>query len=132
MMLVDSSAWIEFYREKGRADYKTAVVRNLQDNSVATCGIVKTELQAHARTIKEYHLLESDFDGMVWIETDFPVYRKAAEMGFRLRQKGMTIPATDLIIASCALINGLEILHLDKHFDLIKTVYPLKTISFKE
>jgi predicted nucleic acid-binding protein len=68
--------------------------------------------------------------GINWLETDSKVYSKAAETGFGLRRKGITIPATDLIITSCALIHDSTILHFDKHFEQIKKYYPLEIISF--
>ena len=130
MNLIDTSAWIEYYRNNGNENYKRDIIRNLKDNKAATCGIIKTELLVHTRTKKEYILLESDFNSIHWFETDSRVYNKASHIGFSLKRKGITIPATDLIIASCALINNSFLLHFDKHFDHIKKYFPLKTISY--
>ena len=33
------------------------------------------------------------------------------------RKKGITIPATDLLVAACAQTNGARLLHFDSHFD---------------
>jgi predicted nucleic acid-binding protein len=130
MKLIDTSAWIEYYRKDGEQKYKEDVIDALKNNTAAICGIIKIELLVHARTKNEYQLLESDFSAIHWIESESKVYDKAAEMGFRLRRKGITIPATDLIIASCAIINNSILLHYDKHFEQVKKYYPLETISF--
>lgn len=49
-----------------------------------------------------------------WIE--------AGKTSFNLRRKGITIPTTDLIIASLAMENNCLILTLDPHFNKIPGV----------
>ena len=119
MKLIDTSAWIEYYRVKGNLKYKNEIIQSLNSNMAAVCGIIKTELLVHAKTEKEYNLLESDLLGIHWLETDAAVYKKSSEIGFGLRRKGITVPATDLIIASCAIIYA-HIPHLKNNlfFDL--------------
>ena len=130
MKLIDTSAWIEYFRKIGNKNYKNEILQCLTNNVAAICGLIKTELLVHAKTKKEYNLLESDLSGIHWFETDIIIYNKSSEIGFNLRRKGITVPTTDLIIASCALIYNAEIIHFDKHFEQIKVHYPLKTISF--
>ena len=48
-------------------------------------------------------------------------------MGRELRTLGVTVPATDLIIASSARLAGAELLHFDGHFELIAEHLPLVT-----
>jgi predicted nucleic acid-binding protein len=130
MILIDTSAWIEYYRKNGNEYYKKKIIPALKENLAAICGIITTELLVHTRTKKEYQLLESDFFGIIWLETDKRVYNKASEIGFDLKRRGITIPATDLIIASCALIYNSSLLHYDKHYEKIKEFFPLETITF--
>ena len=42
---------------------------------------------------------------------------------FDLRRKGLTIPTADIIIASLAMDNDSVVLHLDRHFSLMKKYY---------
>ena len=130
MTLIDSSAWIEYYRKSGDRHYKKNIITILTENKAAICGIIKTEILVHTKTKKEYRLIKSDFYGLTWFETDINVYNKASEIGFSLKKKGITIPATDLIIAACALTNNSFLLHFDKHFEQIKKIFPLQTISY--
>ncbi len=130
MKIIDTSAWIEYYRKNGKKKYKTEIRTALKGNICAICGIIKTEILFHTKTKKEFELLDSDLSGIHWFETDKTIYNKASEVGYNLKRKGITIPATDLIIASCALIYKSEIVHLDKHFEKIKTYYPLKTFFY--
>jgi predicted nucleic acid-binding protein len=130
MLIIDTSAWIEYYRKNGNMDYKKRIIQTLEDNTAAICGIIITELLVHTKTKKEYQLLETDFSGMHWLETDYAVYIKAAAMGFDLKRKGITIPLADLVIASCAFRYKSAVIHFDKHYEIIKQHYPLRTVIF--
>jgi len=44
---------------------------------------------------------------------------KAGRISFSLRKKGVTIPTTDLIIASLAIENHCSVMTLDSHFNKI-------------
>jgi hypothetical protein len=44
MKLIDSSAWIEYYRKDGDTHYKEEIIKALKENNAAICGIIKTEL----------------------------------------------------------------------------------------
>ena len=50
-------------------------------------------------------------------------------MGRKLRTLGVTVPATDLIIASSARLADVELLHFDGHFELIAEHLPLVTLG---
>jgi predicted nucleic acid-binding protein len=131
MKIADTSAWIEYYRKNGRKNYKTEMIHAIKNNICAVCGIIKIELLVHAKSKNEYDLLDSDLSGLHWLEINKGVINQASEIGYSLKRKGITIPSTDLIIASCTLANKAELIHLDKHFEEIKKHYPLKTIYFK-
>jgi predicted nucleic acid-binding protein len=47
-------------------------------------------------------------------------------MGFSLRRKAITIPATDLIIAASAIRAGAVLYHVDGHYDMLSRYYGLK------
>lgn len=130
MKLIDSSAWIEFYRKNGDIHYKEEIIKALKENDAAICGIIKIELLIHTKTIHEYNMLASDFSAIHWLESNEHLYSKASEIGFELKKKGITVPVTDLIVASCAVIYGAMLIHFDKHFIMINKYYPLKMISF--
>ena len=52
-------------------------------------------------------------------------FELACSMGYDLRRGGLTVPATDLIIAASALRAGAEVAHLDEHFAQIASVSSL-------
>ncbi len=47
------------------------------------------------------------------------VWEAAVELARACRRKGVTLPATDLLIAACADYHSLGLLHHDRHFDEI-------------
>ncbi len=49
-----------------------------------------------------------------------PLLQKSPEMARRCRVAGASVPATDLLIAACARVHGLELLHRDARFERIE------------
>ena len=47
---------------------------------------------------------------------------RAAALARLAREKGVTVPATDLLVAACARHHGVSLEHNDSHFDLIATL----------
>ena len=47
MTLIDSSAWIEYYRRGGSREVRDAVFSTIRDNRAATNGAVLVEVAAH-------------------------------------------------------------------------------------
>jgi predicted nucleic acid-binding protein len=101
----------------------------LKEDAVITTGMIRLEILAGARTEKEYRRLKSRFDALESIETDDDLWRNAREHGFKLRRKGLTLPSTDVLIATCALQAGAILLHADAHFDLMEKPLGLRSES---
>jgi predicted nucleic acid-binding protein len=60
------------------------------------------------------------------------MYKKAADMFYTLRRRGITVRSTiDVLIAMIAIYNDLFLLHNDKDFDAIADEMPqLKILNF--
>ncbi len=119
MILVDSSAWIEYYRPKGLYPARRAVAEAIRNDQVASHGIVRVEIVAFARCEADRRKLSSDFaafHGLGPLEEDFD---SAIRLGFQLRREGITVPTTDLIIAASAIRADCTVYHLDGHFEQI-------------
>ena len=117
-ILIDSSAWIEFFRE-GRADVADRVERAIQSGQAATCDLVRLELLVGARTESSYQEIAMLLDTLVQIPITKRCWDTAAWMGFTLRRRGLALRNTDLIIAAAARDAGAEVLHCNSHFDVI-------------
>ncbi len=130
MKLIDSSAWIEYYRKAGNKDYKVSIYNAIKDNNAAVNGIIRLEILVFTKTDFEYNEISSDFDAFHNLELDEKVFQKASEIGFNLRRKGIAIPSADLVIAANAIVAESQLIHFDKHYTYIAEQYPLELISF--
>ena len=119
MILVDSSAWIEYYRSSGRPGVRRAVAAAIEADQAAVNGIIHVEIVTFAPNQKAFQKLSSDFRAFHWLELDRKDFEQALELGVSLRNHGLTIPPTDLIIATSAIRAGAELYHLDAHFDQV-------------
>ena len=129
MILVDSSAWIEYYRRGGEEEVRDLVFSAIRDHRAATNGIIKVEIVAYATRAADSRDVWSDLSGCHWLELTAPVFELAVTMGRQLRTLGVTVPATGLIIASSARLADAELLHFDGHFELIAEHLPLVTLG---
>jgi predicted nucleic acid-binding protein len=119
VILVDSSAFIEYYRPAGHQGARAAVAAAIAADEVTVNGIIHVEILAFARDEADRERLGSDFKAFHRLELGPAVFDLAADLGFRLRPRGVTVPATDLIIAASAIHSGATLYHLDAHFDRI-------------
>ncbi len=127
MILIDSSAWIEFFRSSGRKEVKDRVAAYIElEKAAFTCPIFY-ELLAGSQGGEEKDLRDV-FSFCKRIEFKKEDWEFAAEICGKCRAKGVTIPADDIFVGAVAIRNGLPLFHLDKHFDLLvgKVRLPLK------
>lgn len=127
--LVDTSIWIFALRKDPVPQIRDRIDGLLKEDAVVTAGIIKLEILSGAKTEKEYNRLKSRLDALESLQTDESVWQTACKHGFALRRKGMTIPSTDILIATCAVQAGVILLHADAHFDLMVKPLNLRTES---
>jgi predicted nucleic acid-binding protein len=125
-LLVDTSAWIEGFSPKGDSFIRNTLQHALDENLVATCGIIRLELLQGARDRNQYKTLFDSLSGLHYLLTPEIFWQKTARLSFYLRRRGTTIPTTDLIIATIAMQYNCILLHRDKHFNQIALQTSLK------
>ena len=126
MILLDSSALIEFYRPDGNVKVRAEVFEVIAADRAATNGIIQVEVVAFARGKKVVEALRSDFLAFHWFDLGREQFDLAGAMGNEVRSRGITIPSTDLIIAASAIAADATLYHLDHHFDEIAALDRLK------
>ena len=119
-VLVDSSAWVEALRRDGDPRIRTIVSELTREGRAVFCDLVRLELWNGVRGREEKKLLSELERELRVAETSEAVWGEARELARRCRASGVTVPATDLLIAACARVHGLELLHRDRHFDTIE------------
>ena len=124
-VLIDSSVWIEYFRN-GKGEAFNIVDALLDSGKAVLCGIVEMEIFAGMRK-NERTLIKDLFSALHYINIERKDFRDAGERLNTLRKKGITVPASDCLIAALALNRNLPLLTLDKHFDYFTE---LKRITF--
>jgi predicted nucleic acid-binding protein len=117
MILVDTSAWVEFFR--GRGPLAGAVESLLETNDVALCGPVITELRRglHPRErVKVMSLLQACH----LLEQPPNLWEDAGELGFAAGRRGATVKSLDLLIAAYALSHAVPLLTKDRDFSTLR------------
>jgi predicted nucleic acid-binding protein len=115
LVIVDTSAWIEAHRRDGSAAVKLAVRGLLDEFEAALCGPVEMEYLGGARP-QERERLQAWCNVLPYVRSDQKIWRRAAMNFSLLKQKGVTAPWNDVLIATIALDNGCRVYAVDKHF----------------
>jgi len=119
MILVDTSAWIDFFRNKGPV---AAVVDDLLGaDEVALCGPIVTELRRGLRSGERKKIMAM-LDGCHILPDPLHLWEEAGDLGCALGRKGATVKTLDLLIATYALSASVPILTTDKDFQMIRRV----------
>ena len=119
LIVVDSSAFIEYYRPSGSPKVQTAVAEAIDSERVAVNGVIQVEILAFAPDQASFRKLQADFQAFHWLKLGSEEFALATELGFQLRRLGITVPPTDLIIAASAIQAGAIVYHVDAHYDSI-------------
>ncbi len=118
MILVDSSAWIEFLRDTGSTVCEA--VDRLLGQEVAVCDVISMEILAGARDESHLASLRRLLARAAMIRTRPTDYEDAAALYRRCRRGGETVrKLVDCLIASVAIRAGVAVLHQDADFDTL-------------
>lgn len=128
-ILVDTSAWIEFFRADGDARYRTRIEQLLDDNDAALCGIILAELLKGARSDREYRELDDRLATLTYFDLPESLWRTVGRHASHLLRKGVQVPIADLIIATLAIEHRASLLHNDRHFPLLAKHLPLHMMT---
>lgn len=118
MILVDTSAWIDFFR--ARSPVAEVVENLLEENEVALCGPVHTELLRGLKSKAERRLVASLLSGCHHLPQPDNLWEDAGNCGFVLGRKGRNVKTLDLLIACYAMAHKIPLLTLDRDFTEIK------------
>lgn len=118
MILVDTSAWVEFLRDTGSPT--CARVDEMLAEEIATCHPVRMEVLAGARDERHLRELRGLLARATIIET-LPIdYEDAAALYRSCRRQGETVRRLiDCLIAAHAIRTHLPLLHADSDFDVL-------------
>jgi len=128
MVLVDSSVWIEALRRNGRLEIKLAVEGLLDVYEAQWCTPVRLEVLGGARP-DERSRLGHHFSVIPYRACDEQDWDRAISLAWTLRDKGLTVPWLDVVIAALALHDGIRLFAIDDHFKKISGLTGLTLYS---
>jgi predicted nucleic acid-binding protein len=127
-VVVDTSAWIDFFRGDAKAVLRVEPV--LSEGGAAITGPIRAEVLSGARTSSQYEQLRVLFDGVIGIPDPPSLWERVAEYRFALARGGFQAEIVDLAIAVTTLAGGHRLLTRDRGFARIRTVVPIELDLF--
>jgi predicted nucleic acid-binding protein len=128
VILVDSSAWVEFLRATGSPVHRRLRVALQSGDELACTDVIVMEILAGARDDSDRDRLRRLLHGLEFIAVEGPAdYEQAAEL-YRLCRRGGETPRklTDCLIAAVAIRYDAELLCEDADFQAIARHAPLR------
>lgn len=130
MILVDTSAWIEFLR--GTTDPVVPDLRQriARGDALAMTEPVGMELLAGVGTPEQERRVNALVDGLPLLPIDARIdYRAAARLSLASRRNGHPIRSMiDCLIAAVAIRREVPLLHRDRDYDYLAEISPLVTL----
>jgi len=121
--LADTSAWTTRRRDP---EVSRAFGELIEQGFIATCGPVKLEILRTARDANEFAAIREELDALTDVPTGEDVWRRALDVFEALARRGplhhRQVALPDLVIAAATEVAGLELLHYDRHFELIAEI----------
>lgn len=121
MRLIDTSAWIDYFKSTGNPTVSKRVRQLLSENEASWCEMVFLELQGspNSKQSAAISVLEPILP-IISITTECWVY--AYELVRISKKAGKPVPNTDALIYSTACIHRRKLVHNDKHFDWLDEI----------
>lgn len=130
MVLVDSSVWIDFFRQNGSQN--AALLRALVRHDEAVIGdLILAEVLRGFEDDRAFRDARWGFAAMTVIQiSDEPTALLAADHYRWLRRRGVTVRSTiDALIAARCITDGLPLLHGDRDFSPFAEHFGLKVYT---
>ena len=125
MILVDTSAWVEFLRDTGSATCNR--VESLLESEIAICDAIRMEVLAGATDERHLHNLRRLLARATLLPTGPMHYDEAAALYRLCRRQGKTVrKLIDCLIGAVAIRAHAPILHNDADFDVLARYTDLK------
>jgi predicted nucleic acid-binding protein len=134
MILIDTSAWVEYFRATGSpAAIEVRRLLSTEPDRVVMCEPVAMEILSGAVDDDKHAKLEQLVNGLPSLKIDDAVdFRSAAAIYRAARRAGQTIRSiNDCLIAAVSIRHGASIIHRDADFEAIVAITGLEAESFR-
>jgi hypothetical protein len=117
MILVDTSVLVDYLRFPS-----DRVLYLFQTYEAAICGVIRAEILAGVRNAQDAAKVANGLNLFELIHTPETIWDAVGQNAAALRGNGITVPFTDVLIATLAVENGLPLWTKDKHFQRLGNV----------
>ena len=127
--LADTSVWIDYFNSKNNSPQKQKLKNYIESGEqVFFCPVIYQEVLQGVRNDDDFKKIKNFIGGFDMTKTDIITASNYAVDIYRaLRKNGLTIrKPQDCLIAAYSIIEDLPLLHSDKDFDVISTMFELK------
>lgn len=124
MILIDSSSWIHFLRPNGDPAVRARVEAALTAGEACWCPLVRLELWNGAAGERDRSILRNFEAVLPDLSIDEEVWSAACELARRARSAGVSVPATDILIAACARTHRADLETSDSDFERLSSIGP--------
>ena len=126
MVLVDTSVWVDLFRDS-TGQVRDAVIHVAQDDDLVLTRFNQLELLQGAHDENEWSILSVYLEHQDYLESGVDTWRNAARIYFDLRRRGHTIRSPiDCCIAEIAREHDALLVHRDRGFAAIAEVRPVR------
>jgi predicted nucleic acid-binding protein len=131
VIVVDTSVWIDFFRDTGTWQIEHLAQLIADDEPVALTDIVLTEILQGLPTDREARRVERRLLAFDVLRLEgLDDFRRAASLYRQARATGITIRRTlDCLIASVCVRDDAPLLHADADFDHLATCTGLRVVA---
>lgn len=119
MILANTNVIIDFW-DNPNDEY----ARIFEDNEIATCGVIKTELLRGSNSEKQFSQIEEALNDFTYFSFSEKDWISLSKLFITLKKNGLAVPFQDAMIAYLAIKHDCEVWTNDKHFKLMQVVLP--------
>lgn len=120
LLLIDNSAWAR------GADAAPA------GHEACLCDITRLEILYSARSPEDYVAIETDLDEFRILPSNAETWATASSAQRELAAIGHhRVSLPDLLVAACAQQHGADVLHVDRHFEVLARVLSFRAVRYQ-
>ncbi len=130
MYLVDTSVWVHAFRPAGHAGIRALLKPLIVSGETAVTEWVLLELMTGLLASERKENLLRWFVPVTRLSFDGTWWDEALDHAARLRKRGVSPTAADILIATVAIKHRVPLLHCDADFEAMKSALPLQTLDW--
>lgn len=119
MILVDTTLVVDYLRAP-----TAHMIQIIKDHDAAICGVTLAEIYAGARLPSDFQKYDASLSIFRHVSIPKKIWPSLGRNLSLLGAKGVSVPFPDVLIATVAIENNLELWHHDHHFPAIQNVIP--------